>query len=52
MRKFDYVFSVDVISVACGPKHVAVVGTDSKIYSWGHGGDGRLGLGTEENQYA
>jgi len=43
---------VDVIAVACGPSHVVVVGSEGEIFSWGNGASGRLGLGTEENQYA
>ena len=50
MTHFNY--SVDVIAVACGPSHVVVVGSEGEIFSWGNGASGRLGLGTEENQYA
>ncbi|XP_021355161.1 uncharacterized protein LOC110451456 [Mizuhopecten yessoensis] len=49
-RLIESLLSVDVISVACGPKHVVVVGSDGEIFSWGCGGDGRLGLGNEDNQ--
>eukprot|EP00941_MAST-03F_sp_MAST-3F-sp1_P001264 g1264.t1 len=31
--------------VACGSKHALAVTTDGVIFSWGHGNNGRLGLG-------
>ncbi|XP_060073259.1 uncharacterized protein LOC132553034 [Ylistrum balloti] len=49
-RLIESLLSVDVISVSCGPKHVVVVGSDGEIFSWGCGGDGRLGLGNEDDQ--
>ena len=45
------VYSVDVISVACGSKHIVAVGSEGEVYVWGCGGDGRLGLSSEEDQY-
>ncbi|XP_053387860.1 uncharacterized protein LOC123541853 [Mercenaria mercenaria] len=48
-RLIESLLSVDVISVACGPSHVVVVGSEGEIFAWGQGADGRLGLGNEEN---
>ncbi|XP_052219827.1 uncharacterized protein LOC127837054 isoform X2 [Dreissena polymorpha] len=48
-RLIESLLSVDVISVACGPAHVVVVGSKGEIFSWGNGVSGRLGLGTEDN---
>ena len=42
-------FSVDVIAIAAGAQHVVVVGSDSEVFAWGRGGDGRLGLGNDED---
>ena len=41
---------MDVTAVACGTKHVVVVGSEGEVFSWGRGADGRLGLGTEDDQ--
>ena len=41
--------SVDVVSIACGAHHVAVVGSDGEVFTWGRGGAGRLGQGNEED---
>jgi len=43
--------SVDVTSLTAGPLHVLAVGSEGDVYSWGQGSHGRLGLGTEENQW-
>lgn len=48
-RLIESLLSVDVISVACGPSHVVVVGSEGEIFAWGQGAGGRLGLGNEEN---
>ena len=42
---------MDIISVACGPQHVVAVGSESEVFTWGCGADGRLGNGSEENVY-
>ncbi|VDI36377.1 NIMA (never in mitosis gene a)-related kinase [Mytilus galloprovincialis] len=42
--------SIDVIAVACGKKHVVVVGSEGEVFSWGCGADGRLGLGNDDDQ--
>ncbi|KAL3886394.1 hypothetical protein ACJMK2_026392 [Sinanodonta woodiana] len=49
-RLIESLLSVDVISLACGPHHVAVVGAEGEVFSWGMGADGRLGLGNEDDQ--
>ena len=45
-----FIFSVDVTAVGCGKNHVVVVGSEGEVFAWGNGGDGKLGLGNEENQ--
>lgn len=42
--------SLDVIAISCGSMHVVVVGSEGEVLTWGCGADGRLGLGTEDNQ--
>ena len=42
--------SVDVIAIASGPHHVVAIGSEGEVFSWGSGADGRLGLGTEDDQ--
>lgn len=37
-----------VVHLAAGAKHSLALTHDGKIYSWGHGGNGRLGLGKEK----
>lgn len=45
-----FYYSLDVIAISCGSKHVVVVGSEGEVLTWGCGADGRLGLGTEDNQ--
>jgi len=40
---------VNVTALAAGPHHVVAVGSEGKVFSWGQGSHGRLGLGTDEN---
>lgn len=44
-------FSVNVTALAAGPQHVLAVGSEGQVFSWGQGSYGRLGLGTDDNQY-
>ena len=37
--------------VACGDKHTICITSSGAAYSFGFGGDGRLGLGNEKTQY-
>jgi len=46
-----YCISVNVTSLAAGPQHVLAVGSEGQVFSWGQGAHGRLGLGTDSNQY-
>ena len=43
--------SVNVTSLAAGPQHVLAIGSEGQVFSWGQGSHGRLGLGTDDNQY-
>ena len=38
-------------ALAAGPQHVLAVGSEGQVFSWGQGSHGRLGLGTDDNQY-
>lgn len=49
-RNRYFYYSLDVIAISCGSKHVVVVGSEGEVLTWGCGADGRLGLGTEDNQ--
>jgi len=39
-----------VVGVDCGSFHTACVTAAGEMYTWGHGGEGRLGHGDEANQ--
>lgn len=47
-RLIESLLSVDVSVVACGAKHVVAVSKESKVFAWGDGKDGCLGLGNTE----
>ncbi|XP_012937764.1 uncharacterized protein LOC101851545 [Aplysia californica] len=49
-RLIESLLSVDVVAIACGLKHVVVLGRDGEVMSWGNGSHGQLGLGSEESQ--
>lgn len=42
--------AVTVRQVACGTKHSLALSHDGKVYTWGHAGNGRLGLGRTETR--
>jgi len=39
--------NVCIVQVAAGTKHSLALGADGAIFAWGHGGNGRLGLGSK-----
>ena len=41
-----------VVSLCCGFYHSGCITDDGKLYMWGDGGDGRLGLGSEDSKTA
>eukprot|EP00820_Chromera_velia_P013136 Cvel_23744.t1-p1 / transcript=Cvel_23744.t1 / gene=Cvel_23744 / organism=Chromera_velia_CCMP2878 / gene_product=Ultraviolet-B receptor UVR8, putative / transcript_product=Ultraviolet-B receptor UVR8, putative / location=Cvel_scaffold2486:211-14090(-) / protein_length=1162 / sequence_SO=supercontig / SO=protein_coding / is_pseudo=false len=43
---------VEVVSVSAGTKHALCVTSEGAAYSWGHGGNGRLGLGNDVSAFA
>ncbi|XP_037090867.1 serine/threonine-protein kinase Nek8-like [Pollicipes pollicipes] len=45
----ESLLTVDVSAIACGRRHVVVVGGSGEVYSWGQGQGGQLGLGHEED---
>ena len=45
----ESLLTVDVAAIACGHRHVVVVGGGGEVYSWGQGQGGQLGLGHEED---
>lgn len=42
---------VDVVSASCGFAYTFIVSREGKMYSWGAGGNGRLGHGNELNTF-
>ncbi|KXZ53219.1 hypothetical protein GPECTOR_7g1112 [Gonium pectorale] len=42
--------SVDVVRVACAPRHAALITRKGELYTWGYGKDGNLGHGWCANQ--
>jgi RCC1 and BTB domain-containing protein len=39
-----------VIQIACGFDHTIALTRDGVVYTWGYGGNGKLGLGHEKDQ--
>ena len=48
-KLIKFFISKHITNVACGESHVVAMTTDG-LFSWGAGGSGRLGNGTEDNQ--
>lgn len=40
---------MDILSLACGPKHAVVVAEGGKVFVWGDGAKGRLGNKSEQD---
>lgn len=48
-KLIEVLLSQDVVTVSCGEAHVAVLTSENVVFTWGSGGQGRLGTGTEDN---
>ena len=48
-RLIDDLIMLDIISLSTGSHHVAACTAEGVAYTWGCGGDGRLGHGNEDN---
>ena len=48
-KLIEALLSQDVIAVSCGVAHVVALMSDSCVFAWGAGGQGRLGTGGEED---
>ena len=41
----------NIVDIAVGGWHVVALSNSGEVYTWGHGGSGRLGTGNDSNQY-
>lgn len=39
-----------IVHIACGPNHCCAIDNDTRLFTWGFGGYGRLGHGTTSNE--
>ena len=51
-RKVPGLFSVGVVQIACGEHNTVALSADGRIFSWGRGKYGQLGLGDTRNAHA
>ena len=50
VRQVEELNGQQVVTVDCGSFHTSCVTATGEMYTWGHGGEGRLGHGDEANQ--
>lgn len=49
LRKVPDLFSVGVVQIACGEHNTMALSIDGRLFSWGRGKYGQLGLGDTNN---
>ena len=49
-QRIDRLWSSGIVQVACGDNHSAALSIDGRMYTWGFGKHGQLGLGITENR--
>lgn len=50
-KRLDRLSDERIVQVVCGELHTAALTDDGRVFTWGLGKDGRLGLGTTESRH-